>query len=921
MQFIFTNVDAQCPATVTAFVLSKTVATCPSNATLVVGSNANGVASAQYQFSAAPPGISLAAQASNIFTSLLPGFYTVKVTCGNISASVGLEIQTTYVQLTASTPITNTCVNFTRGGTVTVNAANGNPPYTYSILKTMNANYADNLSIYGTNNIFNTTDSGTFQVRIKDACSNFITKTVVIEPSISPAVFYPSYIEYDQPCNSGNVSLQFGITDLTGNAYHLTDFPSGLKFDVYQKAPGCTRGNFISSVVIPSTGQQALVIPKDQSVYIRTTNVCGDTTFICYNTPVNPLKFKTNWLPTLSGCPVPSAPNGFMNVVLNYSEYETQPVFFTLKNLSGTIIRPATEDSITFNNLPYDTYVIEGIDACGKIAKDTIVPPSASAPPVIYGGYTDLICTVQTGTTHYRAFIGGYIQDLQNAVVTIISGPSNVGVVGKFFGATPIVEWFNMAPGNYTVSIVSACANKTANFTISPSSTILTQSLDVSATQACNNGGVIYSHLNYNGEALVYYDLYNNSNVLLATNTSGNFTGLNSGSYTIKARVVSDMGCSMAPYIISKSVLIYPDGTPPQVTKKIGLVCETAGGVLTTTGKAIIRNAGFAPFKIEVKKTNEADINYILVASNTYNSYTVTGLNPYDNYRVRITDACGNTAITDVAIGQLQQLSASNTLAPCVGTEYILSAPDFIDATYSWKLNGAVISTDRELVFPTYTNANNGTYECTMVIGGGCVTRTFSSILTGSCGLLPIKLESIVAAPKDCAIEIKWSVQQEINATKYVVERSKNGSQFDNNGEVIAVNNINGSVYTFVDKMPNAGVNYYRLKMIENDGTFTYSKIVSVKSTCAENEQRVSIYPNPVKDKNVNIAVNSLFGGSINVTFINLTGQQVKKEKIQLNIGDTFKNIRLNEVAKGLYLVRVTDDSGREIATQKIIVE
>ena len=921
LQFSITNAFAQCPSTVTAFIQSQINASCPSNASLVIGSNANGVSGAQYQFTVAPAGISMAAQSSNTFTSLLPGNYTIKVNCGAASALVSTVITTSYVQLTATTTISNTCINYVKGGRITVAAANGNPPYLYSILKTTNANYAENLSVYGTNNIFNTTDSGTFQIRVKDACGNFITKTVIIEPSTPGFKLNPYYVLFNQPCASGNVSLEFDILDLNNVSHWIGNIDGGLKFDVYKKGSGCTRGTFISSQTLPqSSSTQEVVVPENQNVYIRITNICGDTTVTCYDYPASPLLFSTYWYPTMSGCATATAPNGYLNITLDYSPYGKGPISYALKTLGGTTVRPNTFDSTSFNSLVYGTYVVIGTDACGKIARDTIYPPALGSN-VDFSGWTDLECITQTGTLSYRAYINGYVQDLKHAIITITSGPSNVGAIGNFVGNFPVIQFQNMVPGTYTASIISACANKTVTFTIDATEPVLIQSLNVTTQQACNNGGVIYANLNYNGQGVTFYNLYNNSNVFLATNSSGNFTGLSAGTYVVKAQIEFGPQCGNSYYTLNKTVIIYPDGTPPQVTKKIGLICEDVNGVATTTGKAIIKEAGFGPFKIEIKKSIEPDVNYLLLTTNSISSHTINGLVAHENYRIRITDACGNTALTDVAIGQLQQLSAVNALGPCVGATYTLSAPDYVDATYSWKLNGVVISTDRELVFPTYSSANNGTYECTLVIGGGCVTRTFSSILTGTCGLLPIKLESIVAEPKDCKVELKWGVVQEINATKYIIEKSKNGTQFENNGEVVATNNINGSIYTYEDKMPNAGLNYYRLKMIENDGTFTYSKIVSVKTSCSTNEQHVSIYPNPVKDKNVNITVNSLFGGSVMVNFISLTGQVIRKEKIILNIGDTHKTFRLNEFAKGIYLVRIIDDNGNEVSTQKLIVD
>lgn len=919
IQFSVLKLGAQCPVVVTAYIQSQTNATCPSNGTLIIGSNANLVTSSQYQFTVAPAGISLAAQASNVFTSLLPGNYTVKVTCGASSALVSTTITTTYVQLTGSTAITNTCVNFTKGGRITITAANGNPPYTYSVLKTTNANYADNLSVYGASNIFNTTDSGTFQVRIKDACSNFITKTVIMEPSVSALKLNPYYVVYNQPCASGNVSLEFGLVDLNNNPTWIEDVPGGIKFDVYQKGVGCTRGAFIRSEL--KTNDQLLVIPQNTSVYIRATNICGDTLSSCYEKPSEPTSFATYWNTTLTGCGTVSSPNGFLNISNNYTKYGTSPILHSvIKLVGGAVVRNPTADSTVFNNLPYGNYVVVGVDACGKIYKDTVYVPTVGSPAA-FSGWTDLECIIQTGTLHYRTYIDGFIPDLKHAVVTITAGPSNVGAQGNWVGDLPVVEWFNLLPGNYTASIVSPCANRTVNFTLASSEPVLIQSLTATTQQACNNGGVIYGQLNYNGIGNSIYELYNSSLILIQTNGSGNFTGLAAGNYTLKAKITVWDQCGIPPYYLSKAVTIFPDGTPPQVTKKIGLICEDISGNVTTIGKAIIRHAGFGPFKIEIKKIVEADVNYVLLTSSSVNSYTINGLLPYENYRVRVTDACGNTALTDVAIGKLQQLNVTNTLGACVGAEYILGAPDYIDASYSWKLNGAEISTARELVFPTYSLANNGTYECTMLIGGGCVKRIFTAILTGTCGILPIKLESISATPKDCSVEIVWSISQEINALKYEIERSKNGNQFEKIGEKIAMFNNAAGTYSFADKTPIAGVNYYRLKMLENDGTYTYSKIATAKSTCDVGNKSVSFYPNPTINKTVNVTVNSMFGGTVMVNFISLTGQVVKKEKIILNIGDTYKVLKLNEFSKGIYLVRVTDDNGKEISIQKIVVD
>ena len=64
-----------------------------------------------------------------------------------------------------------------------------------------------------------------------------------------------------------------------------------------------------------------------------------------------------------------------------------------------------------------------------------------------------------------------------------------------------------------------------------------------------------------------------------------------------------------------------------------------------------------------------------------------------------------------------------------------------------------------------------------------------------------------------------------------------------------------------------------------------------------------------------------MFGGTVIVNFVSLTGQVIRKEKIVLNIGNTYKILQLNEFAKGIYLVRIIDDNGNEVSTQKLIVD
>jgi Secretion system C-terminal sorting domain len=909
------KVSAQCPASVTASIASQTVATCPSNASVTIGSNANSITTTIYQVLTAPSGVSLAPQSSNIFTSLPPGNYTFRVTCGPSTATVGTTITTTYTQLTATTVVTNVCSSYTAGGTITVSAAGGTTPYTYSLLKTINANYSDVLSNYGASNTLNPTDTGTYQVRIKDNCGNFITKTVVVQPLVPAIYLNPSYLSNDQPCGSGNVRLHYYLTDINGVGLSSSSFVFGYKLDIYQKGTGCTRGAFIKTVNKAQNSSDRVVIPANQDLYIKVTNSCGDTTSGCYIYPVGEVVYKIFWDMVQTGCVSTTNPNGLVTIANNYSQYGKGPELFSVIKLDGTVVRTATVDSSAFHNLPYGTYVVVGQDACGLIAKDTLVPPSIG-DAVYFDEWQDLDCTNQTGTLTYNTFVGGYVNDLEHAVLTIISGPSNVGVVGRFYPEYGVVRWANMLPGNYVASIVTPCGTTLVNFSLVPNIGLLQQNLVITTQQVCNNGGVIYSDLTYNGYGDISFTLYNSSNVSIATNTIGIFTGVGPGTYKVKAMIELGGECPNI-YTVEKPAIILLDGAPPLVTKKIVTICEDGSGNPTANGKAIIKSAGFAPFKVEVKRVVESDANYVLKYASSISDFTVDNLTAYENYRIRITDQCGNTALTDVSVGILEQLTPVDNGIPCYTKQYTLSAPDMIDATYTWRLGGVIVATTKDIVFPNYVASNDGLYTCTISIGGGCVTRIVSNNLNGTtCVVLPIKIESFTGKSINCKTQLNWQITNTTGTANVIVERSNNGVNYTQI-KSIDLNTGAGITQSFVDE--NAATNnYYRLTLIDADGKQTQSKVVVVKNNCIENN-KMMLYPNPVaKNEDISLKINTSLTGLATIKVFNNVGQKVLTQKLNITNSSLVSKLETSSLASGVYLVTTILPNGLTLQ-QKLV--
>jgi hypothetical protein len=94
---------------------------------------------------------------------------------------------------------------------------------------------------------------------------------------------------------------------------------------------------------------------------------------------------------------------------------------------------------------------------------------------------------------------------------------------------------------------------------------------------------------------------------------------------------------------------------------------------------------------------------------------------------------------------------------------------------------------------------------------------------------------------------ISWATAMEENTKEFIVEYSVSGNDFKTLGQISAARNSSSSqTYSFVHNTPPQGFNYYRIKQVDIDGKFSYSKIITLFN--ADAQQIAVIGPNPVKD-------------------------------------------------------------------------
>ncbi|MBV6646461.1 MAG: T9SS type A sorting domain-containing protein, partial [Cyclobacteriaceae bacterium] len=125
------------------------------------------------------------------------------------------------------------------------------------------------------------------------------------------------------------------------------------------------------------------------------------------------------------------------------------------------------------------------------------------------------------------------------------------------------------------------------------------------------------------------------------------------------------------------------------------------------------------------------------------------------------------------------------------------------------------------------------------------VTAFSDWIAAQSDQLLPVELVSFVGNAGLQSIALQWSTATEIDADYFDVERSMNQNEFVAVGRVAAAGNSESmEYYEFVDVQVTRAVDYfYRLKQVDTDGSFEYSKVIRVTSPLASLSPL--LYPNP----------------------------------------------------------------------------
>ncbi|MCU0321914.1 MAG: T9SS type A sorting domain-containing protein [Chitinophagaceae bacterium] len=187
---------------------------------------------------------------------------------------------------------------------------------------------------------------------------------------------------------------------------------------------------------------------------------------------------------------------------------------------------------------------------------------------------------------------------------------------------------------------------------------------------------------------------------------------------------------------------------------------------------------------------------------------------------------------------------------------------------------------------------------------------------TWGTGSLPTTFVQVAAQQKGSAIEVTFNTANETNMHNYEVEESKDGSNFSK-GTTVEAKNAATNNYSWLDVNIYNGNNYYRVKAIEKNGAVKYSQVVRVnigKQTAA-----FTVYPNPVKGGTINLQLTDIEKGVYIIKVINNLGQEIAAKQITHNGGSATRAIHIGNAPTGKYNMVITN--GTSIVTKTVIVE
>lgn len=276
------------------------------------------------------------------------------------------------------------------------------------------------------------------------------------------------------------------------------------------------------------------------------------------------------------------------------------------------------------------------------------------------------------------------------------------------------------------------------------------------------------------------------------------------------------------------------------------------------------------------------------------------------------TDAQGNPttilASTDTLL--YENNDAFSKVLPIYGGSVTLDPGRYVVTAVEFDSTLALATTDNIFtpgtVWVNWPSIPGGTWTNVETFGQAFEQTFVLRINLRTHGIIPVKLVSFTGVSLTKSNRLDWKVADQSNMKNYVLQRSSGGSSWSDIATLIA-NEANSFQYRYTDESPLKGDNYYRLKMVDQDGSFEYSNIVKLKNSF----YFMRISPQPVQGV-ATLETNNLNLLNTNAVLMNELGVVVRR----LNINALPYKLNVTDLPAGLYLLKLQDNTVLRIIKQ-----
>lgn len=298
-------------------------------------------------------------------------------------------------------------------------------------------------------------------------------------------------------------------------------------------------------------------------------------------------------------------------------------------------------------------------------------------------------------------------------------------------------------------------------------------------------------------------------------------------------------------------------------------------------------------------------------------TWNENGENIYTWMLKQIRPAGANSA-PQVDAGDDMQLG---TTLPTITLTGIANDPDGNEINFNWrKISGPASGT---IVSPNAIQTNitgliTGIYEFEFAVTDvlGAVSRDTITVNDGAV-VLPVTLTGFTATEKNGQVLLQWTTSTENNSSHFEIEKMTGSNAFAKTAAITARGGSQENRYLFTDTDPVAGINYYRLKIIDKDGSFVYSDIATV-NVKRNSKSALNIISVLAKDNLIALQVDGTEMKSAQLIIADVQGRVMHSSIVNINKGINQISRPVN-LGKSVYYVNIT--AGVEKISKAVLVE